>query len=569
MHTSLFQQDSLYDEVPNVSGFIQPPAYQAPAPQIQGVSKEDFQAYVKANDAVMRNMQTQGQNMQNQLTNLTDMLSKFVTSNTASTSRTLPSNTVTNPKEDLKGITTRSGVAYKGPTIPTTSSPKVVERETKVTKDTMPPTNNRRTKDVQPSVVPVVHHESISEPVNALVNASMPNQKTPIPFPSRRNDERRRLIHATPWPISARALILCHIPSGKSLSSRTNPDLHDTRTSGPFDLCVTPPKWVAAEYNVSGALLHRSIAQDVYEGEITLRVGREAITFNLDQTSRYTANYNHMTANRIDVIDMACEEYSQEVLGFSNVISSGNPTPYYDPIVSTSSPTLTLFGDSDFLLFEEADSFLAIEDDPTSPEVDPTYYDPDGDILLLEAILNSDPSPPLPNQGNYFPETRKDLKICEANNEKSSVNEPPEVELKDLPPHLEYAFLEGNDKLPVIIVKDLKNEEKAALIEVLKSHKRAIAWKLSDIKGIDLEFCTHKILMEKDYEPTVQQQRRVNLKIHDVIKKEVEKLLDAGLIYPISDSPWVSPVHCVLKKGGMTVVKNDENDLIPTRLVTG
>ncbi|GJR63683.1 hypothetical protein Tco_1505845 [Tanacetum coccineum] len=126
-----------------------------------------------------------------------------------------------------------------------------------------------------------------------------------------------------------------------------------------------------------------------------------------------------MTANRIDVIDMACEEYSQEVLGFSNVISSGNPTPYYDPIVSTSSPTLTLFGDSDFLLFEEADSFLALEDDPTSPKVDPTYYDPEGDILLLEAILNSEPLPPL--QGNYFPETRKDLKICEANNEKSSV----------------------------------------------------------------------------------------------------------------------------------------------------
>ncbi|GJR47333.1 reverse transcriptase domain-containing protein [Tanacetum coccineum] len=264
---------------------------------------------------------------------------------------------------------------------------------------------------------------------------------------------------------------------------------------------------------------------------------------------------------------MACEEYSQEVLGFSDVISSGNPTPYYDPIVSTSSPTLTPFGDSDFLLFEEADSFLALEDDPTSPEVDPTYYDPEGDILLLEAILNSEPLPPL--QGNYFPDTRKDLKICEANNEKSSVNEPPEVELKDLPPHLEYAFLEGDDKLPVIIAKDLKNEEKAALIEVLKSHKRAIAWKLSDIKGINPEFCTHKILMEEDYEPTVQHQRRVNPKIHDVIKKEVEKLLDAGLIYPISDSPWVSPVHCVPKKGGMTVVKNDENDLIPTRLVTG
>ncbi|GJV01051.1 reverse transcriptase domain-containing protein [Tanacetum coccineum] len=155
------------------------------------------------------------------------------------------------------------------------------------------------------------------------------------------------------------------------------------------------------------------------------------------------------------------------------------------------------------------------------------------------------------------------------NNEKSLVNEPPEVELKHLPPHLEYAFLEGNNKLPVIIAKDLKNEEKAALIEVLKSHKRAITWKLSDVKGINPEFCTHKILMKEDYEPMIQHQRRVNLIIHDVIKKEVEKLLDAGLIYSISNSPWVSPVHCVPKKGGMTVVKNDENDLIPTRLVTG
>ncbi|GKA32029.1 reverse transcriptase domain-containing protein [Tanacetum coccineum] len=308
---------------------------------------------------------------------------------------------------------------------------------------------------------------------------------------------------------------------------------------------------------------------DVYEGEITLRVGKEAITFNLDQTSKYTADYNHMTVNKIDVIDMACDEYSQEVLGFSNVIASGNPTPYFEPIVSTASPNLTPFGDSDFLLMEEADSFLALEDDPTSSEVDPTYQDPEGDILLLEAILNSEPPPPLPNHEQYMPGGRKELKLCEAKTVESSVNEPPEVELKELPPHLEYAFLEGDDKLPVIIAKDLKDEEKAALLKVLKSHKRAIAWKLSDIKGVSPEFCTHKILMEEDYEPSVQSQRRVNPKIHDVIKKEVEKLLDAGLIYPISDSPWVSPVHCVPKKGGMTVITNDENELIPTRLVTG
>ncbi|GJT50279.1 reverse transcriptase domain-containing protein [Tanacetum coccineum] len=496
----------------------QAPAYQAPAPQIQGVSKEDFQAYVKANDAVMRNMQTQGQNMQNQLTNLTDMLSKFV----------------------------------------------------------LPPE----------AVIPVVHHEPISEPVIATVSAPMPNQKPSIPFPSIRNDERRHEeandqiekfyeifrdlsfeisftdalmlmpkfastlkalignkeklseMARTPLNENCSAVILNKLPkklrdpgrflipcefSGintcnaladldasinlmpysvwKNLSlPELTPtcmtlELADRSISEPIgiteDVYVTlgkfqfPADFVVVDFEpdprvpliLGRCFLKTSHALiDVFEGEITLRVGREAITFNLDQTLRYTANYNDMTTNRINVIEMACEEYSQEVLGFSNVISSGNPTPYYDPIVSTSSPTLTPFGDSNFLLFEEADSFLALEDDPTSLEVDPTYYDPDGDILLLEAILN--------------------------------INEPPEVELKDLPPHLEYAFLEGNNKLPVIIAKDLKNEEKTTLIKVLKSHKRAIAWNLSDIKGIDPEFCTHKILMEEDYEPMVQHQRR-------------------------------------------------------------
>ncbi|GKF81301.1 reverse transcriptase domain-containing protein [Tanacetum coccineum] len=114
---------------------------------------------------------------------------------------------------------------------------------------------------------------------------------------------------------------------------------------------------------------------DVYEGELTLHFGKEAVTFNHDQTSRYSSNYDDMTANQIDVIEMACEEYSQEVLSFSIVIASGNPTPYYDPIISTSSPTLTLFEDSDFLL-EEVNAFQALESDPTSPEVDDSYYDP-------------------------------------------------------------------------------------------------------------------------------------------------------------------------------------------------
>ncbi|GKF96462.1 hypothetical protein Tco_0289197, partial [Tanacetum coccineum] len=171
-------------------------------------------------------------------------------------------------------------------------------------------------------------------------------------------------------------------------------------------------------------------------------------------------------------------------------------------------------------------------------------------------MLNEDPSPTLPLKKN------EDLK--EVTKAKPSIEEPLELELKDLPSHLEYDYLEENDKLPAIIAKGLKDDEKDALLKVLKSHKRAIAWKITDINGIDPRFFTHKILMEDDYKPMVQSQRRVNPKIHKVIKKEVLKLFDAGMIYPISDSPWVSPMHCVPNKGGITVVANEENELILT-----
>ncbi|GKF06641.1 hypothetical protein Tco_0037309, partial [Tanacetum coccineum] len=167
---------------------------QAPAP-LKAVEQScvTCRGYVKANDAVLRNMQNQGQGLQNQMTNLTEILSKFVNSNTASSSNSgsLPSNTVTNPKEDLKGITTRSGITYQGPTIPT-SSPKVVERRTEVIKDTIVPTNNGITEDVQPPVVPVEKQNPVSEPNVAPDSAPMPNPKPSIPYPSRRNDERHR-----------------------------------------------------------------------------------------------------------------------------------------------------------------------------------------------------------------------------------------------------------------------------------------------------------------------------------------------------------------------------------------
>ncbi|GJU24841.1 reverse transcriptase domain-containing protein [Tanacetum coccineum] len=391
--------------------------------------------------------------------------------------RTLPSNTITNPKEDLKGITTRRGVAYQRPTIPTTSSspPKVVERETEVTKDTEPPTNNGSTKDIRPPVVQVQPQVPNSEHVIAPVSAPKPNPKPSIPYPSRlnvkkirekandqiekfyeifkdlnleisftdalilmpkfastlkaliRNKEKLSEMARTPLNEHCSAVILNKLPEklrdpGKflilceflgmdeclalaDLGTSINlmplsmwkklslPELTPTcMTLELADGSISQPIGIAEDVFVKVGKFHfmadfvvvdfdtdpqvplilrRSFLKtglaliDVYEGEITLRVGKEAVTFNLDQTSRYSSNYDDNSVNRIDVIDMAYEEYSQEVL---------------------------------------------------------------------------------------------------TKNDKSSIDEPPEVELKDLPPHLEYAFLEGDDKFSVI-AKDLSVKEKAALIK--------------------------------------------------------------------------------------------------------
>ncbi|GJW99942.1 reverse transcriptase domain-containing protein [Tanacetum coccineum] len=493
---------------------------QAPAHQASGVSKTDFESYVKANDAVM-------QNMQNQMSNITDLLTKIVNSNQASTSNSgsLPSNTVANPKGELKAITTRSGVSYDGPQIPPP-----VEVETEVTKDTVLP--NGSTKDVQPPIV------QVDEPV------VMPRTKTTLPYPSRVNKEKIRekddllalkfmeifwnlhfeLSFADALLHMPKFLIPCDFPEldeclaladlGASINlmplsvfeklnrqgltkTRMVLELADRSISTPTGIAEDvfvkvgtfyfPADFVVVDYDADPRvplILGRPFLRtaraliDVHGEEMTLRHDDKSVTFKVGDTKNFS--YNAMeSVNKVDFIDIACEEYSQEVLGFSEVLANGNSTPYFEPIVDTTSPTLTPFEGSDFIL-EEIEAELS--DISYKSGIDDAECDPENDILLLEAILNSEPSSPLPNHANCFPEVRKELKICEAKTDETSIDEPPEVELKDLPPHLEYAFLEGDNKLPVIIAKDLSVREKAALIKVLQSHKRAIAWKLSDIK---------------------------------------------------------------------------------------
>nr|GEU46633.1 reverse transcriptase domain-containing protein [Tanacetum cinerariifolium] len=384
-----------------------PPAYQALAYQASGyqasvhqpvilqpqvVTTTEFTNYMKANDAILKNMQTNMTSLTNSSLELKNMFGQFLKMNTASSlgSGTLLSNTVTNPKKDLK-----------------------VEHKTEVTKDTVPHTNNESTKDVQPLIVQIETPVPNIEPVVALVvKPSLLNNKdklfelakTPLnehcsavllkKLPQKLRDPDKFLIPCDLLGMDE-FLALADLSANINLmplsmwNKLSLPELTPTlMTLKLAHRLISRPIGIAEDVFVKVGRFHfladfvvvdfdadprvplilrRSFLKtqraliNFYAGELTLRVNNEAVTFNLDQTSRYSANYNDVTANRIDVIDMACKEYSKEVLGFSDVIASGNSTPYYDPIVSTSSPTLTLFGDCDFLL-EEVDAFLALED---------------------------------------------------------------------------------------------------------------------------------------------------------------------------------------------------------------
>ncbi|GJT24918.1 reverse transcriptase domain-containing protein [Tanacetum coccineum] len=627
-------------------GFQNQP-FQVPNNQVQQEISNDFSSYKRNNDQMLRNMQNQINSlkgdlkneiqntiksqqavMMNQQTTFQNNLQNMICGlfqNQASTSGTLPSNTIPNPKGEMKAITTRSGVAYEGPSIPTNPSPKkVVERETEETTDKEQSNFQGSTAQIPPPVTPI----SILEPdvpktlpkTTPIPEPDVPKSlpKPHIPYPSRLNQEKSRdkasnqkekifqmfqdlrfdisfadalllmprfaptiksllmnkekLLELAKIPLNencsamllkklpeklgdpGKFLIPCNFPGmdichaladlGASINlmplsiwkKLSLPELTPTRmTLELADRSITYPKGLAEDVYVKVGKFHfptdfvvvdfeadprvplilgRSFLRtgraliDVYGEEITLRVDNEAVTFNLDQTTRYSST-NDKSVNRIDIIDAVCEEYAPELLGFSNS-SGGNPTPTSEPFTS------------EFIL-EEIEAYL--KDDSILPEIDYADCNPEEDICLIKKLLNNDPFqlPPM-----Y-------LKQSEVNEVKSSIEEPLELELKDLPSHLEYAYLEENDKLPVIIAKGLKDDKKDALLKVLKSHKWAIAWKITDIKGIDPRFCTHKILMEDDYKPMVQSQRRVNPKIHEEDWKRI--LYDA----PIDKAKYFDP----------------------------
>jgi hypothetical protein len=193
-----------------------------------------------------------------------------------------------------------------------------------------------------------------------------------------------------------------------------------------------------------------------------------------------------------------------------------------------------------------------------------------GDLLqqVMPTTLEEALSPPcLDDVADYFSLAEEEVEFQDSEQEVKPETSP--VELKQLPPGLQYVFLNGDRETPVIISDKLSNDETRRLVATLEKYRSAIGYSLKDLKGISPSLCTHRIPMEQDHKPIHEHQQQLNNAMREVVKKEVLKLLKARVIYPISDSEWVSPVPVVPKKGGITIIRNEKNDLIPQRTVTG
>ncbi|GJZ75757.1 reverse transcriptase domain-containing protein [Tanacetum coccineum] len=522
-----------------------------------------------------QNQQAFNQSMQNQMAVMKKVLMERPQG-------VLPSNTIPNPREDLKVITTRSGMTLVGPSVPSppSSSFNEVERDPKTITDQVLTESTIRVPPlvVQPSPVSTSSELPPAPASFSVIPEQNPHQP-PISYPSRLNKDKLQdksdiqiynflqmfkklyfnisfaeaLAHMPKYAKMVKDLLtnkeklleLANTPLNENCSAvvlkKLPEKLGDTRRFLiPCDFYGLESCMALADLGASINLIPLSVWNKLSLPKLTpTRMTLELATRTVAYPTGIAEDVFVQVGKFTFPADFVVVDYDVDprvllILGRPFLEDDPCSSRLAVPILlltlwSHLSPSLTPFGDSDFIL-KEIDTFLA-SDDSTSPDVDDGTFDPEGDICLIKKLLNNEISNDLPAPLPVF-------EINETKKIKSSIEDPPDLELKDLPPHLEYAFLEGTSKLPVIIAKDLKREEKEQLLKILKSHKRAIAWKISDIWGIDTNFCTHKLLMEDDFKLGVQDQRRINPKIHDVIKAEVIKLLDVGLIYLISDSPW-------------------------------
>ncbi|KAI9080903.1 hypothetical protein K1719_037064 [Acacia pycnantha] len=319
---------------------------------------------------------------------------------------------------------------------------------------------------------------------------------------------------------------------------------------------------------------------DVHSGTLSMEFGDISVNCNIFDAMKHPREEHSVFC--IDVIDDAVDDVLTDLCAdypdFASV--SDYPICACDDnewcSVCTNLVKTALFVDSDllsdsaFLVDSDVDSEFELHPDPdVHPDSDFDELASDFDKLNSDANIelysHSSSSPSLNVVSGISSVMASEL-LQQPPNIFPSIEQPPKLELKSLPDHLKYAFLEVNEQLPIIVANNLLPNQEEKLQSLLRANKKAIGWTLADIVGISPSMCMHRILLEEDSKPVRQPQRRLNPLILDVVKKEVTKLLQAGIIYLISDSQWVSPVQVVPKKSGVTVVANQKNELIPTRV---
>nr|GEW81221.1 DNA-directed DNA polymerase [Tanacetum cinerariifolium] len=348
-----------------------------------------------------------------------------------------PSNTIPNPQEDIKVITTRSGITLAGPSVPSSrsSSSKEVERDPEMI-------TNQETFDLG-VIRKVLVFGRKGPPSLAEALAHMPKYAKIVKDLLTNKEKLLELVN-TPLNENCSAVLLKRLPeklgdTGRFLipcdfhkleSCMALADLGASINLMPLSVWkkLVLPELTLTRMTLEPFLRMARALVDVHGEELTLQVGDENLVFNVESTSKYPRKYRDESIHKIDILDITCKDHFHEVLNVQKLIHplSGSPTPSSDPVVVSLSPSLTSFGDNDFIL-EEIDTFLEY-DDSISPDIDDGIFDPEGDIRLIEKLLNNEISNDLP---------LKELKNDEIKTIKSSIKNPHDLELKDLPPHLE------------------------------------------------------------------------------------------------------------------------------------
>lgn len=549
----------------------QPPSYNQQQPQNQGTSLED----------IVRSLATSTQQFQNDtkasISNLENQVSQLASSlNRLETQGKLPSQTVINPKQNANAITLRNGKELQ--------DPKAKKREEEIETEKEPEALQPNKVDRPPITIPAPFPQR-------LAKNNKHAQEKDILETFRKVEVNIPLLDAIKQvPRYAKFLKeLCtnkkkltgneKVRMGENVSAVLQKKMPQKCSDPgmftiPCQVGISRTEKAMLDLGASINVMPRSI----YEANKLGPLKSTGVIIQLaDRSNAYPLGVLEDILVQINGLIFPADFYVLEMEendpSNPNLILLGRPfLKTSKTIINVHDGTLTMEFDGEIIKFNIYDSMRFPSDDCSVfaldiiDDISQNFFNEQAETNLPEPLLQE-----FDNQLHMHQSCLEMSELLETSSTKllPSTVQAPKMELKPLPSHLKYAYLLPEEKLPIIISNKLSPEEEELLVELVKEHKEAIGWTIADIKGLSPSTCQHRILMKDDFKPSRQPQRRLNPPMMDVVRKEIMKLKEAGIIYPISDSTWVSPTQVVPKKSGITVVQNAEGDMVPTRVQNG